>query len=94
MKATDLIEILEVANRSWKKKHGAELHIFDLEWDGGDMNEGILISGSTDVVYRYDDFNSSKSTSKVHGPIHIRLDVEGGKVVDRSIDLEPDEDES
>jgi hypothetical protein len=90
MKVDDLIEILKSAEKMYKKKHKSTPEIFGIDFDH-DTEDGrypISIHFCKDVTYR-DHFNS-KSGSKPSEHILVDLEIQDGKIEDRSLEFEED----
>lgn len=91
MKASDLIEAIQTAERLFREKTGKPMEIFDLDFSDYDYDGDIRISASADVIYVDGYCNGSKEGKAPGGSIRIHFECEDGKVVDRTVEIDPDD---
>lgn len=88
MKTTDLIEALQCANSLFKKKHGMDMEIFDMEFSEDGYDGAMHVQAVGEVEYG-DAFGwGTKSGKKPHADFKIDFCIEDGKISDRSVTFE------
>jgi len=92
MKYTDLIEAIQTAAELYKRKHNKPMEIFDFNFED-DRSAGIRIEACSKVIYEHGEFMGSKTGKKPLAKIIITFEFFGGKLDDRAVQFEDEDDE-
>lgn len=86
MKAEDLIEAIQAADKAFQKRFKTPMEIFDLEFESDE--DALLIEASAKVTYAHDHSRGTRSGARPNCDVVIRFEVQDGEIVDRSIEFE------
>ena len=87
MKAQDLIEAIQAADKEFQKRFKTPMEVFDLEFESDD-EDALLIVASAKVTYAHDHSRGTRSGARPNCDVVIRFEVQDGEIVDRSIEFE------